>query len=83
MAAGLAVVATDVGGIAEQVADGVSGRLVPRGDARALAEALIELAHDPGRRGSWGAAGRARVAGQFNQSRMVDDYRRICLGRPV
>jgi glycosyltransferase involved in cell wall biosynthesis len=46
MAAGLAVVITDVGGAAEQVADGIAGRLVPRGDVAALGEALVELAGD-------------------------------------
>jgi glycosyltransferase involved in cell wall biosynthesis len=79
MAHGLAVVATDVGGMAEQIDDGVTGRLVPPGDANALAEALIELAADPNARAQWGAAGRARVEASFDQLRMVADYRRLCL----
>jgi glycosyltransferase involved in cell wall biosynthesis len=81
MAAGLAVVATDVGGMSEQVEDGVTGRLVPRADGKALAEALIELAANPTRRAAFGAVGRARVETFFDERRMVADYGRVCLGR--
>jgi glycosyltransferase involved in cell wall biosynthesis len=79
MAASCAVVVTNVGGVAEQIDDGVTGRLVPRGNAEALGAALVELAWDPARRACWGAAGRARVKALFDQKRMVADYRRICL----
>jgi glycosyltransferase involved in cell wall biosynthesis len=77
MAHGLAVVITDVGGAAEQVEDSVTGRLVPRGDTAALAEALIELASDTQMRYKCGAAGRRRIEAYFNQERMVADYRRV------
>jgi glycosyltransferase involved in cell wall biosynthesis len=80
MAAGLPVVATDFGGAGEQVIDGVTGRLVPPRDAAALAAALVDLAHAPGRRGACGAAGRARAEALFDLRRMVADYRRVCLG---
>jgi glycosyltransferase involved in cell wall biosynthesis len=80
MAAGLPVVATDVGGIAEQVEDGVTGRVAPRGDSAALAAALVELAAEPGLRGRWGAAARRRVGERFGLERMVAAYRRVCLG---
>jgi glycosyltransferase involved in cell wall biosynthesis len=82
MAARLAVIATDVGGAAEQVQDGITGRLVRRGDTEALAEALIELAMDPERRARLGTAGRARAEACFDQKRMVADYRRVCLATP-
>jgi len=58
MAFGKPVVASDVGGNPELVADGVSGRVVPPGDPGALAEALLELAGDPGLRARMGAAAR-------------------------
>jgi glycosyltransferase involved in cell wall biosynthesis len=80
MAAGLPVVATDVGGAAEQIEDGVTGRLVPRDDPRALGEALVDVARDAHRRAAWGGAGRARVEERFAIDRMVADYRRLVLG---
>jgi glycosyltransferase involved in cell wall biosynthesis len=80
MAAGLPVVATAVGGIGEQVEDGVTGRVVPRGDSAALAAALVELAGAPEPRARWGAAGRRRIGERFGLQRMVAAYRRVCLG---
>lgn len=41
------VLATAVGGVPEIVHDGVTGRLVPAGDAGALASALVAAARDP------------------------------------
>jgi glycosyltransferase involved in cell wall biosynthesis len=45
---GVPVVATDVGGLGELIADGVSGRLVPKNDDGALAEALRQTLESPG-----------------------------------
>jgi glycogen synthase len=42
LAAGVPVIATDVGGAREQVIDGKSGRLVPARDASALANAIVD-----------------------------------------
>ncbi len=78
LANGLAVIVTDHGGASEQVEDGVSGRLIPRGDAHAFADALVELANDPARRRSFGEAGRTRVEKCFSLERMVGDYRKLC-----
>lgn len=80
MAAGLPILATDVGGMAEQVVDGVNGRLVARDDAPALASALVEAAGDADRRTDWGEAGRSRAARRFGLDRMIDHYCRVCLG---
>jgi len=55
-AAGTPVVASDIAGYRDVVADGVNGVLVPRGDPTALAEALRDLALDPTHRAALSAA---------------------------
>ena len=59
---GLPVVATRAAAIPELVRDGLHGRLVPPGDAGALAAAIESLARDPDARHRMGAAGIERVA---------------------
>ncbi len=80
MAAGLPVVATDVGGVAEAVVDGETGILVPAADPQALAGALERLLADVELRRRLGAAGRARALRLFDTPRYraahLDLYRR-------
>src|SRR5688572_33109339 len=66
MAAGLPVVATDVGDVGRAVADGVTGYVVPRQDPEKLAAALEPLLTDPQLRRRMGASGRERVVGMFS-----------------
>ena len=66
MAAGKPVVATNVGGVTELVEDGVSGRVVPPGDVKALRDAIAGLLKDPALRAGMGAEGRKRVAAEFD-----------------
>ena len=66
MAAGIPVIATRIAGIPELVQDGISGLLVPPGNAKALAEAILGTLADPGRMVAMGIAGRAKVANDFN-----------------
>jgi glycosyltransferase involved in cell wall biosynthesis len=66
MAAGLPVVASDVGGLKELVVDGETGLLVPAGDEAALAAALRPLLQNRDLRRRFGAAGRARAEGRFD-----------------
>lgn len=70
MAKGRPVVAAGHGGIVDMVDDGVTGRLVPPGDADALARALAELLADPARAAAMGEAGRRKV-GAFTASSVV------------
>ena len=66
MAACLPVIATRVAGVPELVEHGVSGLLVPPGDADALADAIVSVMADPARRAAMGAAGRAQVVAAFD-----------------
>jgi len=72
MAAGLAVVATDVPGHRDVVAPSETGVLVAPDDSAALAEAVATLLSDPARRKSLGQAGRERVRHEFGVRAMVD-----------
>jgi glycosyltransferase involved in cell wall biosynthesis len=66
MAAGLPVVASAVGGLAELVVDGETGLLVPSGDADELAAALGRLVADRELRRRMGSAGRERAERLFD-----------------
>lgn len=70
-AAGRPVVCYASGGLVETVIDGVTGRLVPRGDGLAFADALADLAHDPVARERMGEAGRARVVEAYAPPRLA------------
>jgi glycosyltransferase involved in cell wall biosynthesis len=74
MAAGLPVVATRVGGMAEVVEDGRTGLLAPAGDAEALAESVMRLARDPGLAAEMGRWGRARAWAEFSEAHMHERY---------
>jgi glycosyltransferase involved in cell wall biosynthesis len=71
MAAGLPVVATDVGGVGELVAAGETGLLSPAGDVPALSANIERLGLDAGLRRRLGAAGRARVLAEFTAGAVV------------
>lgn len=69
MAQSKPVVATRGGGVPEIVEDGVTGVLVPMGDAAAMAHAVIELLHAPARAREMGEAGKRRVHDFFSIER--------------
>lgn len=76
-AGGLAVISTPVGSIAEIVADGVTGLLVPPRDVDALTAALKRLMIDDDLRGRLGNAALAQARERFSDSRMLDSMEAI------
>jgi glycosyltransferase involved in cell wall biosynthesis len=71
-ASGRATVATDVGGVADVIADGVTGIVVAPDDEIAFAAAVAHLANDPELRGRFEAAAPLRAAG-YAAERLVGD----------
>ncbi len=77
MAAGLPVVATDVGESGRLIAAGETGAVVPPRDPAALATALIAYLDDPARAHRHGAAGRVRACTEFSLAAMLDAYAEV------
>jgi glycosyltransferase involved in cell wall biosynthesis len=79
-ASGTPLVATRVGGLVDIVDDGVDGRLVPRRDPAALAEAVAALLRDPERRRALASAAERRLE-SFRMpqiaARFADLYERL------
>jgi starch synthase len=88
MACATAVVASDVGGIPEAVADGITGSLVhydpddADGYQARLAEAVNALVADPARVERYGRAGRQRCIEEFSWTHVAEQtleiYRKVC-----
>ncbi|WP_404381877.1 glycosyltransferase [Knoellia locipacati] len=82
---GLPVVATSVGGLPQQVEDGVQGLLVPPGDAEALAAALTTVAGDAELRRRMGQAARERSTAYDIRHAVTEQERlyAVLAGRPA
>jgi glycosyltransferase involved in cell wall biosynthesis len=74
MAAGVPIVATNVGGIPECVKDGEDGRLVSPGDRSAMTQAISNILTDPVLALSLAANARKRVKEHFSLEAMVRNY---------
>lgn len=83
-AAGLPAVATDAGGVREVVGE-ETGIVVPREDAAALAEGVLLMAGDAGRRARCGRVARARALERYGAERLLSDvdalYRELVAAR--
>lgn len=79
LAAGLPIVATDVGGIREQVVHGVNGFVQPRGDVVGMAKRCLELMQDAALCQRMGAESRRMAATYFSNSRMLREYAALYL----
>lgn len=77
MAACRPVVATNVGGIPENIADGQTGLLVPPADPKALAEAVIRLLSDEQWRHECGQRACKHVREKYNWQRQLDQVESV------
>lgn len=79
MAAGCACIASDVVGVRGVVEDGVTGLLVPEGDAQALAKAIARLLQDPALAARLGAAARERALAEHGLALMRERYEALIM----
>lgn len=77
MAAGKPVVATGVGDLPLVVRDGETGRVVPDGDAKAMAEAVIEVLSDEKQSREMGERARCLVAEEFSLKAMIERHAQL------
>lgn len=73
-AAGVPVVCSDADGLGENVADGVTGFVVPRRDPHTLSEKIKTLACDADLRQQLSKSGRKRARTQFALEREIDAF---------
>ena len=74
MASGLPFVATNVGGIAEQIDEGINGFIVGAGDIEAMVRRCTELITEPGKRAEFAARSRAMALKRFSEDRMLSAH---------
>jgi glycosyltransferase involved in cell wall biosynthesis len=73
LAAGLPVVATDVGGVREAIVEGETGYVVSSGDDEKMAAGIVRLLNDPERARAMGQLGRSLVAAKFSCDRHLQN----------
>jgi glycosyltransferase involved in cell wall biosynthesis len=74
MSLGIPAIGTSVGGIPEEIEDGVTGLIVPPGDVDALAHAMFSLLSDEKKRYSMGLEAKRRFKRLFTLETMVNNY---------
>ncbi len=75
----LALVGTDVGGIAEQIEDGVNGLLVPPDHEQELAEALEKVITDPSYRYELARTGWEKAKNHYSLGHVVNELKKLYL----
>jgi len=77
MRASRPIVATRVGGVPSVLGEGRFGRLVPPGDADALAAAVSATLRDPSGAAALAAAAREAFGATYSSRRMADRYQAL------
>ncbi len=77
MASAKPVVSTAVGGVPDIVIDGKTGILVPSGDDKKLAEAILTMIMDPEKRKEFGTHGREFIRERFTKERLIADIEKL------
>jgi len=77
MCYGIPPIVTDVGGLPELVTDKESGLVIPPGDPRALARAIVDLYENPETRNRLGKNARIRIDRHFNINTTVEQTRKV------
>ncbi len=77
MASARPIVATDVGGVREQLVDGETGVIVPPRDVAAMTRAVLELLRDENAGRVFGERARARVAEHFSLAQQARHMKKI------
>lgn len=77
MAAGLCVVASDVGGIKSLISQGVNGVLVKARESRGISQAIVSLLKDAGKRKSLGDNARELIRDKFSDDKMILETERV------
>lgn len=72
-AAGIPVVASNVGGLPDLIEDGKTGMLAPVGQSDALAQKIIAVLKNPAQAAAMAAAARAQVEQNFSLTRMTQE----------
>jgi len=80
MAAGRAVVATDVEGVAELLGPNSTEQIVPLDELKAFSDRVVEMLADPDRRQALGEINRHRADDEFSWAKVLDEYERLLEG---
>ena len=83
MGMGMAIVASNVGGVGELVKDGIDGLLVPPEDPVELAKALNRFVKDRNARRRMALAGQQKIKREYTSERMCDRYAVLYTGQSI